>query len=119
MLACCWNSKRPLVFAHVVLTKTLGIRRAQDIRAKITRRTYLWERDQHVSVVGDAEVDGASRQGRATSGGEKEDEAVSRNCYKTVILGKFRQAVCRATDREGGGCLLLDDQCTKTRQPVA
>ena len=23
-----WNSKRPLVFAHVVLTKTLGVRRA-------------------------------------------------------------------------------------------
>ena len=33
-----WNSERPLVFAHVVLTKMLGIRRAQEIRARITRR---------------------------------------------------------------------------------
>ena len=28
-----WNSERPLVFAHVVLTKTLGVRRAREIRA--------------------------------------------------------------------------------------
>ena len=31
------NSKRPLVFAHVVLTETLGVRRAKDILARITR----------------------------------------------------------------------------------
>ena len=36
-----WNSERPLVFAHVVLTKTLGVRRARDIRARITRRMDL------------------------------------------------------------------------------
>ena len=28
ILARSWNSERPLVFAHVVLTKTLGVRRA-------------------------------------------------------------------------------------------
>ena len=43
-----WNSERPLVFAHVVLTKTLGVRRARKIRASITRRMDLWERGQHV-----------------------------------------------------------------------
>ena len=37
-----WNSERPLVFAHVVLTKTLGVRRAQEIRSSITRRMDLW-----------------------------------------------------------------------------
>ena len=36
-----WNSKRPLVFYHVVLTKTLGVRRAREIRARITRRMDL------------------------------------------------------------------------------
>ena len=36
-----WNSKRPLVFAHVVLTKTLGVRLAHEIRARITRRMDL------------------------------------------------------------------------------
>ena len=36
-----------------------------------------------------------------------------------VLSGNLRQAVCRAIDREEGGCLLPDYQCTKTRQPVA
>ena len=36
-----------------------------------------------------------------------------------MLLGKLRQDVRRATDREGLGCLLPHDQCTKTGQPVA
>ena len=36
-----WNSRRPLVFAHVVLTKTLGVRRAWDIRVQINRQMDL------------------------------------------------------------------------------
>ena len=35
------------------------------------------------------------------------------------MSSKLRQAVRRATDREGVGCLLPDDQCTKTGRPVA
>ena len=52
-----WNSERPLVFAHVVLTKTLGVRRAREIRARITRRMELWKRGQHAGLVEDAEAD--------------------------------------------------------------
>ena len=37
-----WNSKRPLVFAHVILTKMLGVPRAREIRARIMRRIHLW-----------------------------------------------------------------------------
>ena len=51
-----WNSERPLVFSHVVLMKTLGIRRAWEIRARITRRMDLWERGQHAGLVGDTEA---------------------------------------------------------------
>ena len=48
-----WNSERPLVFSHVVLTMTLGVR-------QITRRMDLWERGQHAGPLGDAEAEGAA-----------------------------------------------------------
>ena len=114
-----WNSERPLVFSNVVLTKTLGVRRAHEIRARITRRMDLWERVQHAVLVGDAEAEGAAREGRAAFSGEEEDNAVAWGFHETMLSGKLRQAVRQATDREGGGCLLPDDQCTKTGRPVA
>ena len=79
----------------------------------------LWERGQHSGLVGDAEAEGASQEGRAASGDKEEDNAKTRSFNETVLSGKLWQAVRRATDREGGGCLLPDDQCTKTGQPVA
>ena len=72
-----WNSEIPLVFAHVVLTKTLGVRRAREIRARITRRIDLWERTQHSGLVGDAEAEGSARAGRAAFNGKDEDDAVA------------------------------------------
>ena len=69
--------------------------------------------------MGDAGADGAAREGRSASSEEEEDDAVARSFCETVLLGKLRRYVRRATDREGGGCLLADDQCTKTRRPVA
>ena len=67
-----WNSERPLVFAHVVLTKTLDVRGYLDIWDIITRRMDLWERGLHVGLVGDAEEEGAAREGRVASGGDEE-----------------------------------------------
>ena len=113
-----WNSEIPLVFAYVVLTKTLGVRRSQEIQDRITRRMDLWERGIHAGLGGDANAEGAAREGRAASGREEEDEAVARIYHDTVFSGKLWQAVHRATNREGGGCLLLDDQCTKSGRPV-
>ena len=74
----------------------------------------LWERGLHVALVGDAEAEGATREGRAVSGGEEEEKAVAWSYHDTVLSCDLRQAVHLATDREGGGCLLLDDQCTRT-----
>ena len=108
------NSKRPLVFSHAVLTKKLGIRRAQAIRAQITRWMDLWERGLHAGLVGNAEVEGAAREvranreGRAARGGDKEDEVVARSYHDMVLSSKLLQAVCRATHREGVGYLLPD-----------
>ena len=79
----------------------------------------LWDRGLHTVLVGGYEAEGAAKEGRADSGGEEEDEAVTISYHDTVLSGKLRQAVRRETDREGVGCILLDDQCTKTRRPVA
>ena len=79
----------------------------------------LWERGQHDGLVGDAEAKGAAHEGKAAFSGEEEEDAVGQSFHETVLLGNLRQAVHRATDREGGGCLLPEDQCTKTGRPVA
>ena len=97
----------------------MDVHRAWDIRARITRHMDLWERGQHAGLVWDAEAEGASREGRAAFSGKDEDDAMARSFHKTVLSGKLHQAVRRATNREGGGCLLPGDKCTKTGRPVA
>ena len=114
-----WKSKTPLVFAHIVLTKTLGVCQDREIWARITRRMDLWDRGQHAGLVGDAKAEGADQEGRAASSGEEDNEAIAQSYRDTVLTGKLRQTVRQATNREGIGCLLPDDQCTKTGQPVA
>ena len=79
----------------------------------------LWERGQHDGLLGDSEAEGAAREGRAAFSGEEEDDAVARSFHETVLSGKLRKAVRRATNREGGGCLLPEEKCTKTGRPVA
>ena len=37
-----WNSERPLVFAHVVFTKTLGDPKARDIQATMNHQLDHW-----------------------------------------------------------------------------
>ena len=49
-----WNSEMTLVFAHIFLIKTLGVRRAREIRSRITRRINLWDICLHAGLVGDA-----------------------------------------------------------------
>ena len=97
----------------------MGARRAKNIQARIMRWIDLCERGLHAGLVVDAEAEGSSREGRATIGGEEEDEAVARSFHETVLSGKLRQAVRQETKRKGGGCLLPDDQCTNTGRPVA
>ena len=44
---------------------------------------------------------------------------MARSYHDTVMSCRLRQADRQATGREGGGCLLPDDQCTKTGRLVA
>ena len=62
----------------------------------------LWDRGQHVDLVGDDEAEAANREVRAAFSGEEEDEAVARSYHDTVFSGKLWKAVHRATNREGG-----------------
>ena len=72
-----------------------------------------------MGLVGDADAEGAAKEGRAARGGEEEDEAATRSYHDTILSGEISQAVRRATRREGGGCLFLNDQYTNTGRPVA
>ena len=82
-------------------------------------QVVLLERGLHAGLVGYAESEGADRESRSDIRGEEEDEAVAQSFHSTVLSGGLRQAVCCATNREGGGCLLPIDQCMKTGRPVA
>ena len=44
---------------------------------------------------------------------------MAQSFQETVLSGNLRQAIRWATDREGGGCLLQEDKCTKTGGLVA
>ena len=48
-----WNFKRPLVFAYMVLTRTLGAHKSREILARINHQMDLWERGIHTRLVGD------------------------------------------------------------------
>ena len=84
-----------------VLTKTLFVCRAKDIREQIIRRMDIWERGFHTVLVGGVEAEGASKEGKATIGGEEEDKAIESSYQDIVMLGKLRQAIGWATDRGG------------------
>ena len=69
-----WNSERPLVFSHVVLTKTQSARKAREILARINFQLDLCERGIHTGLV------------RGCVGG-----------------GKISRETRRETQRRGGG----------------
>ena len=46
-----WDYERPLVFTQVLLTKTLGARKAREIQVSIDLRLELWERGIYAGLV--------------------------------------------------------------------
>ena len=56
-----------------------------------------------MGLVGDAEAEGASQEGRAASGGKEEDNIVAQSYHGTVFTAKIWQAIRQATDGDGGG----------------
>ena len=43
----------------------LGVCRAKEIQARITRQMDIWERGVHAGLVEDAEAEGSAREGRS------------------------------------------------------
>ena len=41
----------------------------------------IWERGQHAGLVGDAEAEGAAREGRSAFSAEEEDDAVAQSFH--------------------------------------
>jgi hypothetical protein len=103
-----WNSERPLVFATVVLCQTTGVRKSHQIRARLKRCMDLWEDGKYAALVCDFQAEGRAREGFASNRTE-DDESRARRFNGTVLSGKLRAAVRRATARQGGGVLLPTD----------
>ena len=49
--------------------------------------------------MGDSEEEGATRESRAASGVEEDEEVIARSYHDTVLSGKLSQAVHRAINR--------------------
>ena len=98
-----WNSKRPFVFAHVVLTRVLGARKARYIRERIDHQLELWDRGIHSGLVGDALAEDRSREGRINRRVKEEKDCLARSFNSTLLWGKLHQAVRQAANLEWGG----------------
>ena len=67
----------------------------------------------HVGLVSDNNSEVATIEGRDAR--EEDEEGGRFQAYHSIVMSRnLRQAVCRVTNREGGGGLLLGDICTKT-----
>jgi hypothetical protein len=110
-----WNSERPLIFAAVVLQSTPEVRQAKDVRKRLTQRMDLWAQGSFAALCDDTEAEVRSR---TASPRPSDDESQARAFHARVLSGRLRSAVRNITNREGGGVLNPDDNCTKAGRPV-
>jgi hypothetical protein len=110
-----WNSERPLVFVSVVLQTTPGVKRARDIRKRLTHRMDLWDQGKFSALVEDTETEVQSRHGSHPA---PDAEAAARSFNSKVLSGRLRSAVRSLTQQDQGGVLQPDDLCSKTGKPV-
>ena len=97
-----WNSERPLVFANMILQTTPEVRRAKDIRHRLTERMDLWDKGMFSSLLDDVESEVGKRQ---SSRQPKTDDAIAKSFHARVLSGRLRSAVRNATSRGGGGAV--------------
>ncbi len=112
------NSEKPLIFAPCILRKVKDIKRASDIKQLISSRLDLWEAGKYCALVKGVEEEALMSGFGATHNREFEVESAGRRYESMVLSGKIRAAVRMVTDRDPGGLLAPDDQCTKSGRPV-
>jgi hypothetical protein len=92
-----WNSERPLVVVAVVLQTTPGVKRARDIRKRLTHRMDLRYEGKFIALVDDTETEVQSRHG---SHPVPDEENLARAFNKKVLSGRLRSAVRNLTNRD-------------------
>jgi hypothetical protein len=111
-----WNSERFLVLQVVVLQRTRDVKRARDVRRRISKRLDAWEKGQFTMLVEDTlrsmETHLTSKQGKTTP------EQRTKTFHQKVLRGNIRGAVRYLTEREKGGILYPDDIDEKTGKTV-
>ena len=110
-----WNSERPLIFAAVILQRSPGVRRAQDIRRRLAQRMDLWDQGCFAALVDDTELEVLNKTSTQKS---PDDDTRARSYNARVLSGRLNSAVRTLTSRGGGGVLQLDDLCSKAGRPV-
>ena len=96
------NSGMPLVFAHLVLTNTLGAHKARGIQARIVCHIDLWDRSIYASLLWYALSKVRAREGQFKRRGEEEEDCLAQSFHSTLLSGKLWKVVCWVTDREEG-----------------
>ena len=108
-----YNYDPPLVFVHVIFPMPGTVRSSKDIRTRVHWRLVLWDKGQYSSLVGNmvtfSGVMGAGNQLQVSPEAREKHTAQALNC--TLISGRLRQAERRATGKEGGGVLTLENLC--------
>ena len=89
---------------------------SQDIRRRIEKRLDAWEAGSYMILVEDTLR--SSTQYLTTVCREETVEHRAKTFHGLVLRGKLRTAVRWITEREKGGVLLPEEQCTKTGKRV-
>ena len=106
-----WNSERFIVFQTVMLQRARHVIASRDIRRRIERPLDAWEAGRFAMLVEDTLR--SSTQYLTAVRREETTEHQAKTFHGLVLRGKPRTAVRWITEREKGGVLQHEEQCTK------
>jgi hypothetical protein len=111
------NSEKFLLFTMVVFQRTPNVKRARDIKKRLSKRMDAWDSGKYAMLVEDTkrEMQAAlSTKQRGTTAAQQQS-----TYHHMFMQGKLRQAVRYLTDREKGIIMMPDENDDKTGDSVA